>query len=326
MIKICFKKVDKFTQQPLDGAQFRIEDAEGSTYEQIITSSQQPEYCLQERQFDSGYYYLVEEEAPANYIKSTKKYKFAVGKFNPDDVAVELQGDDIETLETRENVVTIENKPGTVITKTDVSTGKCVEGAKLTIKDQKGDTVDTWTSTCEDGKDTHLVELKEGTYTLVEELAPSGYATAESIEFTIDAQGKTTTSLNMKDAPIEACFLKVSADAEEGLVGAEFEIYREDGTLYQKFVSDTVATCFQYMPVGKYTVKETKAPKGYKKLDKDITIEVKDSNETQTFEIENEMEVPKTDMDASQIVLIVASIFMIFGLGLVAYYGYKREA
>ena len=39
----------------------------------------------------------------------------------------------------------------------------------------------------------------------------------------------------------------------------EFEIYTEDGTLYETFVSDYVETCFPYMPVGTYTIKEVKA-------------------------------------------------------------------
>ena len=56
-----------------------------------------------------------------------------------------------------------------------------------------------------------------------------------------------------------------------------------------------------------------------------VEIVVKDTSETQLFEIENELEVPKTSMDASRMVVIIASIFMTFGLVLVGYYGYKKQ-
>ena len=73
------------------------------------------------------------------------------------------------------------------------------------------------------------------------------------------------------------------------------------------------------------TLKEIKAPEGYQKFEKPIVIDVKDSGETQTFEINNEALTPKTDVDSSKIVIVIASIFMIFGLGLVGYYGYKKQ-
>ena len=129
----------------------------------------------------------------------------------------------------------------------------------------------------------------------------------------------------MKDAPIEACILKTSEDSDEGLPGGEFEIYTEDGTLYETFVSDYVETCFPYMPVGTYTIKEVKAPDGYKITNEETTIVVKDTAEKQVFEITNEVDVPKTSLDYSRIIIIIASVFMVFGICLVGYYGYKKQ-
>ena len=104
-----------------------------------------------------------------------------------------------------------------------------------------------------------------------------------------------------------------------------FEIYKEDGTLYEKFTSDYVATCFPYMPVGTYTIKEVKAPDGYKITNEETTIVVKDTAEKQVFEITNEVDVPKTSLDYSRIIIIIASVFMVFGICLVGYYGYKKQ-
>lgn len=325
MVQVCFTKVDSETKELLDGGKFRIEDAEGGTYEIFEATSQADKQCLN-GQLDSGYYYLVEETAPANYIKTDKIFKFAVGKFNPDDIVVELEeSETVILVESVNNLITIENESGPVISKSDLSTGACLEGAILTVIDSKGNVVDEWTSTCEEGKETHMLDLKPGTYTLREDQTPIGYATAEEITFTIDEFGKTTTSLDMKDDPIEACFMKVSEGLEEGLMGAEFEIYKSDGTLYDTFTSDIVETCFLYMPVGEYTLKETKAPEGYKISDEEIKITVKDTDDRQLFEIENELDVPKTSMDYSRVIIIIASIFMVFGFGLVGYYVIKKH-
>ena len=323
--KICFQKVSTAGGAMLDGAQFRVEGAEGGTFEEFTTSSQQDLYCI-EGQLESGYYYLIEEKAPENFVKSNKIYKFSVGKFDPNDIVDEIEeGENVVFVESNNNVITITNKPGVVITKSDLSTGGCVEGAKLVIRDENGDVVDEWTSSCDVGSDSHEVALDPGTYTLTEEITPEGYATAETITFTIDQQGNVDKSLDMQDAPIEACILKTSEDSDEGLPGGEFEIYTEDGTLYETFVSDYVETCFPYMPVGTYTIKEVKAPEGYKISDEEITITVKDTSERQVFEIKNELDKTKTSLDYSKIIIIIASVFMVFGICLVGYYGYKKQ-
>ena len=327
LVNICFTKVDSQTKKAIDGAKFRVEDAEGGTYEVFESSSQQDKYCMN-GQLNSGYYYLVEESAPANYVKTDKIFKFAVGKFNPDDIVVELEeSEKVVLVETINDLVTIENDPGVVISKSDLSNGACVSGAKLVITDKDNKIVDEWTSSCVEGEDTHQIGLQAGTYTLTETIAPSGYATSESIEFTIDENGKSNKSLEMKDAPIEVCILKTTADLDEGLIGAEFEIYKEDGSFYQKITTDIdcSASTIPHMPIGNYIIKEVKAPDGYKKLEEEIKITVKDTAERQIFEIENELEVPKTDLDYSKVIIIIASVFMVFGSCLVGYYGYKKR-
>lgn len=322
--EIWLRKVDSETNEILDGARFRVEDALGSIYEEYISSTQEDKHQLVG--LDSGYYYLIEETAPTNYVKTNKIFKFAVGKFDPKDIVVDIpESENVILLESVNDIVTIPNDPGPVISKSDLSTGACLAGAKLIIKDKTDKIVDEWISTCEKGKETHTITLDPGTYTLIEDQAPIGYATAESITFTVDSDGKVNKSLDMKDAPIEVCFLKTSKDVNDGLVGAELEIYKEDGTLLDKFTSDYAAKCFKGVPVGKYKIVETKAPEGYKLNEEAIEIVVKDTSEVQIFEIENELEVPKTSMDASRIIVIIASIFMTFGLILVGYYGYKKQ-
>ena len=328
--EVCFSKVDASdTTKILDGANLFIEDIDQSVFIDFVTSSQEKEYCLSEGYFQVGTYYIYEEEAPTNYIKSNTLYKFVVGKHEK--ILVEDNDSDVKNsieLKVINGKVTIPNQKG--ITKTDLSTGACVEGAHLVVKDKNGTVVDEWTSVCQKdsqgniiGNDPHQIPSTPGEYTLTETITPSGYATAETIEFTIDANGNVNKSLDMKDDPIEVCLRKVSDDKKE-LSGAEFELYDESGKLLQKLTTPG-NNCVKYLPIGKYTVKETKAPDGYKLNEEPTIIEVKDTSETQIFEIINEVDVPKTSLDASKVITMIASVFIIFGIGAVCYYAYQKQ-
>ena len=70
------------------------------------------------------------------------------------------------------------------VSKTDVSGKKELEGAKLEVRNEFNQVVDSWTST----KDSHFVNgLEEGqTYTLIEEQAAEGYICSDPISFTIE--------------------------------------------------------------------------------------------------------------------------------------------
>lgn len=336
--KICFRKVEKGNQSKLlEGATLNIYDTfDEAMY--VSFNTEEKEYCIDTLQF--GTYYLLEEKAPANYIKPNILYRFNYASkddlINSNNSQEEentiAPGYKIVDLQVKNNIVYIENVPGAYITKSDLATGECIEGAKLTIKDEKGEVKDSWTSNCDNAYqikvnltgDTSSDGLTPGKYTLTEEITPSGYATAESIEFTIDKNGKVDKSLDMKDAPIEACIKKVDKNGEY-VTGAEFEIYDEFDNLVDKFTSTDAPYCKKYMAVGIYKVKETKAPSGYKALEDVVTINVIDTNKTQTFEIKNEVDVPKTSLDASKVITMIASVFIIFGIGSVGYYVYQKK-
>lgn len=328
--EVCFSKVDASdTTKILDGANLFIEDIDQSVFIDFVTSSQEGAYCAPSGVLQVGTYYIYEEEAPTNYIKSNTLYKFVVGKHEK--ILVEDNDSDVKNsveLKVINGKVTIPNQKG--ITKTDLSTGACVEGAHLVVKDKNGTVVDEWTSVCQKdsqgniiGNDPHQIPSTPGEYTLTETITPSGYATAETIEFTIDANGNVNKSLDMKDDPIEVCLRKVSDDKKE-LSGAEFELYDESGKLLQKLTTPG-NNCVKYLPIGKYTVKETKAPDGYKLNEEPTIIEVKDTSETQIFEIINEVDVPRTSLDASKVITMIASVFIIFGIGAVCYYAYQKQ-
>ena len=72
------------------------------------------------------------------------------------------------------------------ISKQDIA-GKELPGAKLTILDEKGNVVESWTSTNEP----HYIEmLPIGKYILHEEVAPDGYLVANDVEFEVKDTGE----------------------------------------------------------------------------------------------------------------------------------------
>lgn len=84
------------------------------------------------------------------------------------------------------------------ITKSDLTTGKPVEGAELVIRDKDGNEIERWTTT----KEPHYIEmLAVGVYTLTEITAPNGYEVAETIEFEVKDTAEIQ-KVDMKDKPV----------------------------------------------------------------------------------------------------------------------------
>lgn len=86
------------------------------------------------------------------------------------------------------------------ISKLDMANGENLPGAKLEVKDAKGNIVASWTSTKEDY---YIDNLPVGKYTLTETMAPDGYIlSSETVEFEIKSDG-TIASVIMYNAPEE---------------------------------------------------------------------------------------------------------------------------
>lgn len=85
-----------------------------------------------------------------------------------------------QKIEMKDDVTKVE------ISKTDIS-GKELPGAKLTILDKDGKTVESWTS---EEKPHYIEMLPIGEYTLREESAPDGYLVAEDVKFTVEDTGE----------------------------------------------------------------------------------------------------------------------------------------
>ena len=384
--KVCFAKVDGATGASVAKARFLIYDIDGAILEDFKSSANegQESYCRTGLQ--SGSYFIQEIEAPEGYTVDPTLYHFTVGNGDSDISSLEDLGD-YKEAPVSSGVITFTNSKQVSISKSDATTGACVEGAKLIVrdsngeivKDSSGNVIGEWISKCgsetssttdtskicvtgntgytgsaeigsdtagddneseyictgtpnvNKAKDSYRLTLEPGTYTLTEvmtdELKAQGYSSKpDTISFTVNADGSVTGSTDMKDDPIKVCLYKTNKDKTKKLAGAKFKIYKEDGkTLVNTFTTSENEKCLTYLPIGNYIIKEIEAPNGYQVTNEEIKLNVVDTNEKQYFYVVNEVVAPKTDFDKTKTLMIVSTLFMVFGIGMVGYYGFKKK-
>lgn len=101
----------------------------------------------------------------------------------------------------------------------------------------------------------------------------------------------TTTSLSAKTtlslATSKVSITKIDSRTKQGLAGAEFTLYDNSGKKITSWTSTTKAHIIQNLPNGTYTLKETKAPAGYKISKESTTFTISDTNRNLTVKVEN---------------------------------------
>ena len=169
-------KVDATNEKELEGAKLSLRDEEGNVVEEW-TSTKDVHII---RGLVSGKKYILHEElAPLGYATAS-------------DVTFTVNEDgSVTKVKMKDEITKVD------ISKVDATTGKEIEGAKLTLKDKEtGEVVESWTS----GKEPHRIEglTVSKTYVLHEDLAPAGYNVASDVEFTISDTGEVQKVV-MKD-------------------------------------------------------------------------------------------------------------------------------
>lgn len=214
-------------------------------------------------------YTLTETTAPKGYVKA-ESIEFTAG-------------DKDQKLVMKDKQVTV--------TKTEVSGTDEVEGAKMTVTDEKGKTVDEWTS----GKEEHYVSgLEEGkTYTLTETTAPNGYVKAESIEFTV-SKDKVNQKVNMLDKQISVTKTDITGTQE--VPGATLTVKDADGNTVDTWVSGEKEHYVSGLEEGKtYTLIEETAPEGYVRADEITFTVTKEKVDQEVNMFDAQVKVTKTD-------------------------------
>lgn len=149
----------------VEGAKLTVTDENGEVVDEWV-SGKEPHII---KELVVGKTYTMTEILPAPGYVTAESIQFTV-----EDTA------DVQKVEMKDDVTKVE------ISKTDI-VGNELPGAKLTILNENGEVVESWTST----EESHYIEmLPIGRYTLHEEAAPEGYLVAEDIEFEVKDTGE----------------------------------------------------------------------------------------------------------------------------------------
>lgn len=153
-------KTDLTTGKELPGAHLKVTDEDGNVIEEWVSTDKA--HVIKE--LTVGKSYTMTETKPADGYVTAESITFTVE--NTAEIQKQEMKDDVTKV---------------LISKQDIA-GKELSGAKLTILDEDGKVVESWTST----EEAHYIEMIPiGKYTLREETAPEGYLVAKDVEFEV---------------------------------------------------------------------------------------------------------------------------------------------
>ena len=299
---LLLTKSDAATREPLDGATFRLLDENGNVVrlDALSSGNYKPGESGQEtfttqkgeaylRYLAPGNYTVEEVSAPSGYIMDAPK-------------AVTLTDANSAANPVR---VTMQDAPLALeFRKLDAETDAPLDGCTFGLKDADGKTVHlrkvsdgvytpdekgSATFTTSDGKAT-IARIDPGTYTLCEITPADGYAQAQDVHVTVTqtSTADKPVTVTMKNQKLALRITKVDAQTRQTLPGAAFQLTDAHGKTV-KIVpipgkpdtcevaengSDTFtipqsgSLTILKLPVGEFTLTETRAPVGYAKAEK----------------------------------------------------------
>lgn len=235
--------------------------------------------------------YEMTETRPADGFATAESIRFKLTEGNANGevttIATVIGNDGSESVQPENKVVMKDDTIKVNFSKTKITGSKELPGCKLEITDENGNVIEKWTS----GKKTHVVEGKlvaGKTYKFTETRPADGYATAESIKFTVSDTGEVQ-NVRMKDDTIKVEILKTDKKNNKKLPDAEFT-FKLDGKKVVTVKTDKngVAKIDGKLIAGKtYDVEETQAPEGYKTVPA-FKYKVKDTGKVQTIKVSDE--------------------------------------
>ena len=235
-------KVKKGTTEGLAGAVFKVE-IDGKTIGHYVTD-ENGEILIPDL---TGTVSVTEEVPPVGYVLDEENHK------------------DVEIVDADEpTVVTFANEEMAQleITKVDADTGETLAGATIRVAlDDGSDSWDVYTNAS--GKAT-LTNMKSGTYTVTEIVAPEGYLLNEEPVLIKLEPGKTA-AVTLKDKAKPGIVIK-KYDEDTGfpLENAEFSVAKKGGSIVYEGMTDKEGKIkVEDLEEGWYTITELAPPKGY---------------------------------------------------------------
>lgn len=266
-------KKDATTGEELPGASMKVTDDKGNVVDEWISGTT-PHIITK---LEVGKTYTLHEDlAPIGYAVASSV------NFTIKDTG------EVQKVEMYDELTKV------TIEKDDVTDGRPVPGAEITVYDENGKEVFKG-FTDKDGK-THITGLEAGkTYTFKETIHPYGYTLCkDTFTFKINLDGTVEGQTKFSDEPTRF-EIKKTDEKGNAMKDVGFQLFTDAGvkifwTLKDGIwiadangAHDTVMTSqhgdifMQYLPVGKYILKETFTPAGYKAM-KDMTINLTDDH------------------------------------------------
>lgn len=299
-VEVSVLKKEKDSERVLSGAVFALAAKEDITNKAGKVVLEAGEVIEEKATGDDGTL-TFEADLPIGFSYTVTEIVSAPGFATTDEVQEFTFTAESAEKEIISYEFTFEDEPTVFeFTKTSLTDGKEIEGAKLTVTDENGKAVDEWVS----AKEPHVIkELVAGkTYTMTEVLPAPGYVTAESIQFTVEDTAEVQ-KIEMKDDVTKVEVLKTDTDGKE-LPGAKLSILDESGKVVETWTSTKEAHRIEMLTIGNYVLHEEAAPEGYL-VAEDVKFEVKDTGEIQKVVMEDkkepveETEIPETPQDTT---------------------------
>ncbi|MCR5837041.1 MAG: hypothetical protein K6G88_11090 [Lachnospiraceae bacterium] len=170
------------------------------------------------------------------------------------------------------------------ISKTDITTGELVVGARLQIINSNGEIVQDFITT-NNPDDGYFERLPMGTYILKEIYAPEedGYIKAQDIKFEIKDTNEIQ-KVEMKDDYTKVKFFKKDSTSNDNVKGAVLTLKDDLGNVVETWETDGSEHVINYIKPGKYILSENfdETPFGYLTAE-DLEIEILPTGEVQEF-------------------------------------------
>ncbi|PRT21349.1 hypothetical protein C6360_17655 [Bacillus wiedmannii] len=237
------------------------------------------------QKLEPGTYTLKETKAPQGYTLLKEEIEVVVEA----NKVVQVQVENAKELGSLQ------------VIKKDAESGKVLEGAKFRLKNETGQVVGEAKTTNKDGV-VKFENLVPGKYTLEETKAPEGYKAVEvTVEVNVVANEVVKQEVMNEKVTGQFEIVKVDAnDKAKVLSGAEFTVYKDGKMVAELKTDENGKVMSPKLPLGEYTVKETKAPEGYKLSNKEWKVTIQNEKEVVKVEAENErilgsLQIIKTD-------------------------------
>ncbi|HFJ9278156.1 TPA: SpaA isopeptide-forming pilin-related protein [Bacillus cereus] len=272
------KKVDENDENiVLKDAKFDVIDKDNNVVATVTTNEKG---IAEVKDLPFGDYFVKEINAPEGYIKVDTPVKVTIDNTN----VIEL---------VMKNTRKVENGQFKLLKK-DSESGQLLPGAKFDVIDKDGKVVETIVT--DDKGEALSKQLPVGSYTLKEVEAPKGYElSSSSVSVDVEANKIVTVDVVNKkiSEKVTGQFEIVKVDAEDKtkvLSDAEFEVYKDGKKVDTLRTDKTGKVVSQKLEPGTYTLKETKAPQGYKLLKEEIEVVV-EADKVVEVQVENAKEL-----------------------------------